>query len=125
MSSQQRQREVAERKERGQRNISSMLQPGLLEKRQKNRDRERERNGEEVCDAVQTDRPLRNSGGCQKASRSWAAQCGSQSGPESYIIEWSHAVTQISGKINCSARVTGGQSREQLLYPRQTVAGGT
>lgn len=43
-----------------------------------------------------------------------AAECGVQSGPESYIIEWSHAVTQISGEINHSARVTGGQSREHI-----------
>lgn len=34
---------VGGEEERGQRNISSMLQPGLLEKRQKNRDRERDR----------------------------------------------------------------------------------
>lgn len=63
-------------------NTRSMLQPGLLKKELREG-----KNGKEVCDAMQTDWPSRNSRGRQKASRSRAAQSGVQSGPESYIIE--------------------------------------
>lgn len=84
-------REVVERRKRerkrGQTNIGSMPQLGFAEGK-KNRDRERRKKWERGlrCSA---DRPAfkKNSGGHQKASRSRAAQCSVQSGPESYIIE--------------------------------------
>lgn len=118
MSGQQRQREGWRRGGEGTEEHEFNAATRLARERQKKK--RGGRKAKEVCDAVQTDWPLRNSRGRQKASRSRAAQCGVQSGPESYIIEWSHAVTKISGEINHSARVTGGQSREhikQLLYP--------
>ena len=113
MSGQRRQRERWQRGGEGAEEHKFNAATTLAEEKTET-GRERGRNGKEVCDAAQTDWPLRNSRGGQEASGSRAVQCGVQSGPESYITELRHAVTQIPGEIRHSARVRGGQSRSRI-----------
>lgn len=106
---------------RGARERNSMLRPGLLEKdRSTETGREKGEMGQRFCDAVQTGWPSGDSGGPSEGQQEPGSTVRfSIRIRKSYIIEWSHAVTQISGEINHSARVTGGQSRKhikQLLH---------
>lgn len=71
--------------------MRSMLQPGLLKKRQKyNRDRERGRHGKRFAMQCRQTGLQETAGavrGPAGAGGGGAAQSGGQSGPESYIIE--------------------------------------
>lgn len=70
------------RRERTGRDIKFNAAARLAGERQ-----ERGRNRREVCDAEQTDWPLRNSRGCQTVSRSRSAQCGFYTGPNKNITD--------------------------------------
>lgn len=76
-----------------------MLRPGLLKRTNTDRHKGERKKWHRVAMRCRDRLAFKkHQGGRQRASRSWAAQSGVLSGPGSYSIESSHAVTQISEK---------------------------